>query len=118
MLAVLAAFAEGETRLYGGQRLRLKESDRIRAIFAMLTALGADCVETADGLRIRGRASLPGGTVDACNDHRIAMAAAVAALRCTGETRIVGAQAVRKSYPSFFEDYRKLGGICNGIDNG
>lgn len=117
VLAAVAAFAGGETRLYGGERLRLKESDRIRAIGAMLTALGADCMETEDGLCIHGRETLKGGVVDAFNDHRIVMAAAVAALRCTGETVITGAQAVRKSYPAFFEDYRKIGGACDGIDD-
>ncbi|MBQ5970741.1 MAG: 3-phosphoshikimate 1-carboxyvinyltransferase [Clostridia bacterium] len=110
VLAVLAAAATGRTRIVGAARLRLKESDRIAATAAMLTALGGTVQETDDGLLIDGRPTLAGGTVDGAGDHRIVMAAAVAAQRCAGPVTICGAEAVNKSYPSFFTDYQKCGG--------
>jgi 3-phosphoshikimate 1-carboxyvinyltransferase len=109
-LAALAAFAGGETRIVHAERLRLKESDRLASVCAMLRALGGDCEERPDGLVIRGKPALPGGTVDACGDHRIAMAAALAACGCTGPVRIAGAEAVEKSYPRFWEDFGLLEG--------
>lgn len=110
ILAVAAAAAEGETVITGASRLRLKESDRIRSVRDMLCALGAVCEETSDGLRIRG-GKLQSGTVDSCNDHRIAMSAAVAACACKGEVTVLGAESAEKSYPGFFRDLRTLGGI-------
>ncbi len=104
VLAAVAATAAGETRLTGAARLRGKESDRLHTTAAMLTALGADAAETPDGLIIRGRGRLRGGSVDAANDHRIAMAAAVAASVCQTEVIINGAACVDKSYPAFWED--------------
>ena len=71
----------------------------------MLQNLGADAEETADGLLIRGGKPLTGGTVDSANDHRIAMAAAVASTLCTGPVTVLGAEAVNKSYPRFWEDF-------------
>lgn len=109
-LAAVAALAPGETRITGAARLRLKESDRLQTVSAALGAMGADVVPTADGLLIHGVTELTGGTVDAANDHRIAMMAAVAATRATGPTTIIGAECVEKSYPSFFDDFRALGG--------
>ena len=92
-------------------RLRLKESDRLSAVTGVLTALGAEVIEEADRLIIRGRETLPGGaTVDSHNDHRIAMMAAIAATRCEGPVTVTGAECVAKSYPNFWEDYEKLGG--------
>lgn len=110
ILAVAAAAATGETRIVGAARLRLKESDRLQSVCAMLRALGGDCEETADGLLIRGGRQLVGGEVDSCNDHRIAMSAAVASCLCNGQVNIQTAQAVEKSYPAFFADFAKLGG--------
>lgn len=109
ILAVVAACASGETRFEGAARLRLKESDRLTATANLLRALGGDAEELPDGLIVRGRA-LTGGTADGCNDHRIVMAAAVAAIRCAGAVTVTGAEAVHKSYPAFFDDYAKLGG--------
>ena len=109
VLAVTAAAAQGETRITGAKRLRLKESDRIASTAALLRALGAQVRETEDGLVIAG-GSLRGGTVDACGDHRIAMAAAVGACACPDRVTILGAEAVAKSYPAFFEDFAALGG--------
>lgn len=112
ILSVAAAAAEGETVITGASRLRLKESDRIRSVHDMLRALGVFCEETPDGLRIRG-SKLKSGRIDSCNDHRIAMSAAVAACACEGEVTVLGAQAAEKSYPGFFRDLQTLGGIVN-----
>ncbi len=110
-LAAVASLAPGTTRLTGCARLRLKESDRVETVCAGLAALGADITSEGDDIVINGKQQLSGGTVDAANDHRIAMMAAVAASRCAGPVTILGAQCVEKSYPTFFEDYRKLGGL-------
>ena len=107
VLSVVAACAEGETKIVNAARLRLKESDRLTTTAAMLRSLGGTVEELPDGLIIRGSALTP-GTVDACNDHRIAMAAAVAASRC-GVT-VLGSECVSKSYPRFWEDYAALKG--------
>ena len=116
VLAVTAAAAApGTTRIYNAGRLRLKESDRIETVWRLLTKLGADAEQMEDGLRIHGGKPLPGGAVDSCNDHRIAMAAAVASTLCTGPVTVLGAEAVGKSYPKFWEDFETLGGEI--IDN-
>jgi len=109
-LAVMAAFRAGETRFTGGARLRLKESDRLTSVAAMLSALGGEVQELPDGLAVRGKPRLAGGTVDGASDHRVVMAAAVAAAACDAPVTILGAEAVSKSYPGFFDDYKRLGG--------
>ena len=109
-LAVMAAVRSGTTRFTNAARLRMKESDRLSTITAALTALGAEVHEEPDRLIIVGKPSLPGGTVDSANDHRIAMMAAIAATGCTGAVTIRGAECVQKSYPDFWEVYRSLGG--------
>ncbi|MBE6701370.1 MAG: 3-phosphoshikimate 1-carboxyvinyltransferase [Ruminococcaceae bacterium] len=111
ILAVLASFADGKSTFTGGKRLRIKESDRIVTTAAMINALGGKARELEDGLIVEG-CSLTGGNVDGAGDHRIVMAAAIAALFCKNEVIINGAEAVNKSYPGFFEDYKKLGGKC------
>lgn len=119
ILAVIACFAEGRTTFVGGERLRLKESDRIASVKEMVEALGGSALEKDDGLIILGKdetGGLTGGTVNAFNDHRIVMAASIAACNGTEATTIVGAEAVNKSYPSFFEDLQKLGGKAHVID--
>jgi len=108
-LAALACFAEGTTHFVGAGRLRLKESDRLAALAGELSKLGADIVETPDGLRVRGKPKLRGGDVSARGDHRIAMALAVASLGCEGPVRLEGAESVGKSYPCFWTDWE-----CNG----
>lgn len=110
VIAAVAATAEGETIIFGGERLRIKESDRIMTTVSMLSSLGADIRETDDGMIINGKPLLSGGETDSFNDHRIVMAAAVASLRCKGDVIIRNAEAVNKSYPAFFEDFNKLGG--------
>jgi 3-phosphoshikimate 1-carboxyvinyltransferase len=107
-LAALATFG-GAVRVTGAAELRAKESDRISALTAGLRAMGADAEELPDGFHVRGERRLAGGAVDACDDHRLAMAFAVAALGATGETTIAGAEAVDVSYPAFFET---LGALC------
>ena len=111
VLSVLAAVSPGKTEFINAARLRIKESDRLKATKEMLTALGGDCTETEDGLIINGAQKLRGGVVDSVNDHRIAMSAAVAAIACKEPVTIKNAQAVEKSYPTFFEDYKMLGGV-------
>ena len=104
----------GHADLYikNAARLRIKESDRLSAVTGVLSAMGAKVTEGDDNLIIEGRPSLRGGcAVDCCNDHRIAMMAAIAATRCKEPVTLVGAECVRKSYPNFWEDYEALGGI-------
>ena len=111
-LAVMAAFHDGAARLTNAARLRMKESDRLASVTKTLNALGAQVEEGPDFLKITGRDSLEGGvTVDCCNDHRIAMMAAVAATRCAQPVTLLGAECVRKSYPTFWEEYKRLGGV-------
>lgn len=111
-LAAAAALAAGKTtRLVNAGRLRIKESDRLASATAVLNALGADVTEGEDFLLIHGREMLRGGaTVDSWGDHRIAMMTAVAATRCENPVILTGAEAVNKSYPSFWEEYAHLGG--------
>lgn len=113
-VAAAAAVRQGATRLTGAARLRLKESDRLSTIAAALNALGARVVEHPDSLMVYGQESLSGGgTVDCCNDHRIAMMAAVAATACREPVTLLGAECVAKSYPDFWDHYRMLGGIIH-----
>lgn len=112
-LAAVAAFAEGRTTFTGAARLRLKESDRLATVSAAINALGGSARAAEDGLVVEGRRTLAGGTVDAANDHRIAMMAAVMATRCEGPVQIEGAECVAKSYPAFFEDLSSLGGLVS-----
>lgn len=114
ILAVTAALSGSATVFTNAARLRLKESDRLKSVRDMLISLGGSAAETEDGLEVIGT-GLSGGIVDSQNDHRIAMAAAVAASFAERETVIRGAEAVNKSYPSFWEDYRKLGGKADVV---
>ncbi len=111
ILAVLGACARGQTQLMNAKRLRLKESDRLAATTQMLRAMGVRIKELEDALIITGDPDkLRGASVDCCKDHRIAMAAAIAASRAEGETTLYGAECVQKSYPSFFDEFATLGG--------
>ncbi len=111
ILAVLGACAKGQTQLTNAKRLRMKESDRLAATTQMLRGMGARIKELEDALIITGDLDkLRGASVDCCNDHRIAMAAAIAASRAEGETTLYGAECVQKSYPSFFDEFASLGG--------
>ena len=115
ILAVLATFGTAPSRITGAHRLAIKESDRLASTADLLNRLGGKVTAPADGLEIEPVEQLHGGTVDSCGDHRIAMCAAVAATRCTGEVTILHGECVEKSYPRFYEDYRQLGGIANVI---
>ena len=125
VMAVAMTGAGGTSSINNAERLRIKESDRLATVCDFLTILGTDIRQTEDGLIIHenknntdpsGTAAhcpappLSGGTVSSHNDHRIAMAAAVASCRADGPIVITGAEAVKKSYPDFFTDFTKLGG--------
>lgn len=117
-LAVMAAVRKGTTRFVHAGRLRMKESDRLETIARTLNALGAKAQVGEDTLTLEGLDHLEGGTVDGCNDHRIAMMAAVAAIACKQKVTILGAECVKKSYPRFWEDYTALGGEVHGLISG
>lgn len=115
VICVKAAVRQGRTHIINAERLKLKESDRILSSVAMINSLGGSAKGDDNSIVIDGKPRLCGGCVDSFNDHRIAMAAAVASQYCENEVTIIGAQAVNKSYPDFFEDFKKLGGICNVV---
>lgn len=108
ILAVVAAAKHGAV-FTDIQRLRIKESDRVATVIEMIQNLGGKAEATESTLTVHST-GLRGGTVDSHNDHRIAMAAAIAATVCTEPVTILGAEAVQKSYPSFWEEYHRLGG--------
>lgn len=107
--AAIACYAKGTSKIYNAKRLKYKESDRLKALYIELSKMGANIVMGENSLTIKGLCSLRGAVIDPHNDHRIAMACAVAALKAGGETRILNAECVRKSYPTFFEDLSLLG---------
>lgn len=111
IMAVLCALSDGKSYIINASRLRIKESDRITAITTELNKLGAKISETKDGMIIEGVKKFK-SNMNLCswNDHRIVMALAIAAIKTDGPIRITGAEAIRKSYPTFFEDYVKLKG--------
>ena len=110
-ICVAAAFAEGRTKISGAAELRVKESDRISAMTKFLMTVGVEgIVENDDGLEIEGSESLSGGSVDSAGDHRIAMAAAIAGLKCDGGVNIPHAKVVDVSFPGFFELLHTLRG--------
>jgi 3-phosphoshikimate 1-carboxyvinyltransferase len=110
IVAVLGALGVGTTEITNAGRLRLKESDRLTAICSELKKIGADIEEKKDGLFIKGKDHLTGGLVNSWNDHRIAMALAIASIKCTEPIIIKDADCVKKSYPDFWDDFKKLGG--------
>ena len=109
LVALLGAFADGETVVRGAAELRLKESDRIAAVVEGLRGLGADIEETDDGFVVRGDGSpLAGGTLDSHGDHRLAMLGAVAGLASTDGVEVVGMESAAVSYPGFEADLAAL----------
>jgi 3-phosphoshikimate 1-carboxyvinyltransferase len=106
---VLACYAKGTSKIHDAHRLRYKESDRLMSLYLELKKMGAEIAMDEDSLTVKGPCALHGAVIDPHNDHRIAMACAVAALGASGETRIQDAECVRKSYPRFFSDLRLLG---------
>ncbi|MEU0237701.1 3-phosphoshikimate 1-carboxyvinyltransferase [Nocardiopsis sp. NPDC006198] len=118
VLAVAAAGAEGTTVISGAAELRVKESDRIASTVAMLKAFGVDAQERPDGMVVHGRPDFVQARVDSAGDHRIAMAAAVAAVaRSHGETTISGWESVATSYPGFAEHLRTLSGATTSLQD-
>ncbi len=109
LVALLGAFADGETVVRGAQELRHKESDRVAGVVEALGALGAEIEEIPDGFVVRGDGGrLAGGAVDARGDHRMAMLGAVAGLASTGGVQVTGMEAAAVSYPEFVEDLAAL----------
>lgn len=109
-ISVAASMAEGTTTIKNAARLRIKESDRLAAISRELCALGAKITEEPDGLIIQGVSHFSGGHADGSGDHRIVMALAAASTACNGTVEIEGSDAVKKSYPEFWDDFMLLGG--------
>lgn len=111
ILATAGAFATGETVIRHAEELRVKESDRIATMVTNLRALGVDVDEVPDGLTVRGPARIrPSGPVKSFGDHRIAMSMAVAGLHAESPVEIHDTGCILTSYPTFWEDYRMLGG--------
>ena len=108
VLAVLCCGAEGSSRITGATRLRWKESDRLKATTSLIRSLGGEAEELPDGIIIHGTGRLRGGVIDAFNDHRIAMSAAVASVLCPEPVIVPMAECVEKSYPAFWRDYEAL----------
>jgi len=110
ILATVMALSDGASLITDAGRLKIKESDRLQTVYETLSSLGGDITYGGESLSITGLPSLKGGTVRSHNDHRIAMSAAIASCSCRHEVTIENAEAVRKSYPNFFEDFAALGG--------
>jgi len=106
-LAALLAFGRGESRIVNAGRLRIKESDRLATVTRQLNLLGADVTEGDDFLILRGKPFLSGGECYGENDHRIAMMCGVAAIGCKAPVRLNDYKCVKKSYPDFWNDFRK-----------
>jgi 3-phosphoshikimate 1-carboxyvinyltransferase len=107
--AVLACYAKGTSKITGAQRLKLKESDRLKSLHLELRKMGAKIKVDSSSLTIEGPCNLHGAMINPHNDHRIAMACAVAALGAKNQTTIQNAECVRKSYPQFFTHLKQLG---------
>ena len=108
VLAAIAPFTVGGLEVRDAGELRVKESDRLSAMTQNLQAMGAQVEQTENGWRIPGGQRLHGAEINSYDDHRIAMAFAIAALRAEGDSVIHGAECVAISYPGFFEDLEKL----------
>jgi 3-phosphoshikimate 1-carboxyvinyltransferase len=109
LIALLGAFADGETIVRGAADLRTKETDRIAGVVHGLAGLGADIEEAEDGFVVRGDGSpLEGGTIQANGDHRMAMLGAVAGLASRNGVEVVGMEAAAVSYPGFERDLGEL----------
>jgi 3-phosphoshikimate 1-carboxyvinyltransferase len=104
VLAAIAPYSVNGLEVRDGKELRVKESDRIAAVASNLRKMGAEIEERPDGMKIPGGQHLHGAELESFDDHRIAMAFAVAALRAEGDTMIHGADAAGVSYPRFFRD--------------
>ena len=114
ILAVVCAFSKGKTTLTGTARLRLKESDRVQSVKAMIENMGGVVTASEDSMVIEGQGTLRGGTVDSYGDHRIAMAAAIAGCFSKEGVTIVNPYVTDKSYPGFYQDLQHVGGEIYG----
>ncbi len=110
-LALMCTQCIGDTTITNVSRLKIKESNRLLAVQTLLNKLGAEVKIDDNNIYIKGGAHLHGAEVSACNDHRIAMTAAVATVAANGSITIQESESVKKSYPKFFEDFAKLGGV-------
>ncbi|MDO8734004.1 MAG: 3-phosphoshikimate 1-carboxyvinyltransferase [Elusimicrobiota bacterium] len=108
IIAVVATQAEGITKITGAKELRVKETDRLKAISSELRKMGADIQELEDGLIIKGPTKLKGTKVDSYKDHRIAMSLAIASLVADGDTEIKDSECVNISFPKFFNILKKI----------
>lgn len=110
VLSVLMTFAEGTSMICHAERLKFKESNRLKTIYSMLYSLGADISYGGDRLSFTGKAYLDGGVTDSYNDHRVAMAAAIASCLSSEDIFLQNPVAITKSYPDFYRDFNSLGG--------
>ncbi len=117
IISVVATACTGDTKIINVQRLRIKESDRIKSVVEMLSSVGADAEETADGIIIHGGKTLIGGMVNGYNDHRIVMSASILSNLCEKDVIITDSNAVEKSYPDFWDCFKKMGGNADVIND-
>lgn len=117
-LAACVALCKGETRIVNAARLRLKESDRLAAMENAINALGGHASSTDDSLIINGVERLAGGTAMGQNDHRVVMSLAACALKSDSPVSVTDEHSINKSYPEFFDDFKKLGGTADVINMG
>jgi len=109
VLCIVAARARGHSILRGAGHLRFKESDRVDAMHRLLTAVGVRSEPLEDGIEVHGTGWIRGGTIQHLDDHRVAMAGAIAGIASEQGVTVPGTEAVEKSYPGFFEDLRRIG---------
>ena len=110
ILAVACALAEGVSIITGTHRLRLKESDRVKAVTDMLSVCGVRVESGENHIKIWGSKNIKGGVIDSARDHRIAMSGIILGLVSDTGTIVEGVECVSKSYPDFLIDFEKLGG--------
>ena len=110
VMALVCQLAEGDSRLTGCARLRMKESDRLKTTVAMLNKLGGNARVKDDTIVLHGVPELHGGAVDVCRDHRMVMLASIAALRSGSPVIVDGVEALNKSWPDYLNAYASLGG--------
>lgn len=118
VLSILATQASGTTEIANAGRLRMKESDRLSGMLDMIKALRGKASLEGDSILIEGKTPLGGAEVETLADHRLVMAACVAGLVAEGETTVGDPTAIKKSYPAFFDDFRKLGADVNALSDG
>ena len=108
MLALIATQAEGATSVSGAEELRVKESDRIKAICANLKEIGADVIEKSDGFIINGGSKLKSGNIDTFDDHRIAMTFSIASIISEKDIVINNSECINISFPDFFKTLESI----------